>query len=86
MRWVRKSTQDLEEGRIETWASEVSGSWVSSVCWWQEGWRERPGRKVGRGVGVERGEGGAGRGLRPLSWSGNSAPALSTPSRDRALT
>lgn len=32
MRWVRKSTQDLEEGRADTWASEESGSWVSSLC------------------------------------------------------
>lgn len=32
MRWVRKSTQDLEEGRADTWACEESGSWVSSLC------------------------------------------------------
>lgn len=37
-------------------------------------------------MGVEREEGGAGRGLWPLIWSGNSAPTLSTLSQDPALT
>lgn len=34
---MQKSNQDLEEGRVETWASEKSGSWVFSVCLGEEG-------------------------------------------------
>lgn len=50
-------------------------------AWWGEGDR---GSRWGAEA-WERGEGGAGRGVRPLLRSGNSAPALSTPSSSGLL-
>lgn len=51
-----KSNQDLEEGRVETWASEKSGSWVFSVCLGEERVKEGPWAQGGsRSVGARRG-------------------------------
>lgn len=81
---MQKRAQDLEGGMVEIWASEESGSWVSSVCWGKRYREKSPRLKVGAEA-WERGKGGAGRGMWPLPVSGNSAPALSTRSRDGLL-